>query len=130
MPKQNELSKFLKYALVGFIGILVNLLFLYLFTEIFKMYYLFSSVISFSIATFHNFFINKVWTFKENVKDKVFSKGTKFFIISGISLLVNTFFLYLFTDIFGVYYIFSQILASGFTLITNFTGNRLWTFKN
>jgi len=118
-----------KYALVGFSGIFVNLFFLYFFTEFFKIYYLVSSIFSFGIATFSNFFINKIWTFREKLSEKIFAKGTKFLIVAGISLLVNTFFLYLFTDLLDVYYIISQILASGFTLITNFIGNRFWTFR-
>ncbi|HIH51947.1 hypothetical protein COT60_01245 [Candidatus Pacearchaeota archaeon CG09_land_8_20_14_0_10_30_9] len=129
MVDRKDFVQFFKYALVGFSGIFVNLFFLYFFTEFFKIYYLVSSIFSFGIATFSNFFINKIWTFREKLSEKIFAKGTKFLIVAGISLLVNTFFLYLFTDLLDVYYIISQILASGFTLITNFIGNRFWTFR-
>ncbi len=129
MRNNEKIYQFLRYALVGISGVIVNLLFLYIFTEFFHVYYVLSEVFAFTIATLNNFLINKVWTFKENVRDKLFSKGTKFFMISGISLIVNTFFLYFFTDVLGIYYIYSQILASCFTLITNFTGNKFWTFK-
>ena len=57
-------------------------------------------------------------------------KGIKFFVVAGVALVVNLFFLWFFTEVMGIYYLFSQILASGFTLIVNFTGNKLWTFRD
>jgi len=129
MIQRKQIVEFLKYALVGFSGIFVNLLFLYFLTDVAGIYYLISSVFSFGIATFHNFILNKIWTFKENFREKIFIKSGKFFAVAGVSLLVNIFFLYFFTEIMGIYYLFSQILASGFTLVTNFSGNKFWTFK-
>ena len=129
MIKKKQITEFLKYALVGFIGIFVNILFLYIFTEFFQVYYLISAVFSFIIATFHNFILNKIWTFKENFREKLFIKGGKFFAVAGISLLANIFLLYFFTEVIGIYYLFSQILTSGFTFIINFSGNKFWTFK-
>ncbi|OGJ12200.1 hypothetical protein A3K62_00675 [Candidatus Pacearchaeota archaeon RBG_16_35_8] len=129
MVKKKSLIEFLKYASVGFSGIFVNLLFLWFFTEVLYIYYLVSAIFSFFIATLSNFLLNKVWTFRENVNHKFLAKGIKFFAVAFFSLFVNIFFLWFFTEIVGIYYLISQVLASGFTLISNFTGNKLWTFK-
>ena len=130
MFKKKSLIEFFKYASVGLSGVFVNLFFLWLFTEIFYIYYLISGIFSFSIATLSNFLLNKIWTFKEELSNKFLVKGIKFFVVAGFSLLVNIFFLWFFTEIAGVYYLISQVLASGFTLISNFTGNKFWTFRN
>jgi len=129
MKKKELIYEFFKYAVVGASGIFVNLFFLYTLTEFFNVYYIASEVFAFTLATFSNFSINKVWTFKENIRHKFVLKGGKFFVVAGFSLLVNIFFLYAFTEVFQIYYITSQILASGFTLITNYTGNKFWTFR-
>ena len=56
-------------------------------------------------------------------------KYLQFGLVSVSALLVNLFFLYLFTEVLGFYYIISQILAIGIALIINFLGNKIWTFS-
>ncbi len=58
-------NQFLKYALVGASGVIVNLTLLALLTEIFHLYYLISATFSYSTAIFTNFTLNKYWTFKK-----------------------------------------------------------------
>jgi dolichol-phosphate mannosyltransferase len=129
MIKKENLQEFIKYALIGFSGIFVNLFFLYILTQFLHVYYLISEIFAFSIATMSNFTMNKLWTFRERLNDQFVSKGSKFFIVAGAALIVNIFFLWFFTEVTGIYYILSQILSSAFTLLTNFSGNKLWTFR-
>ena len=88
-----------------------------------------SATISFIVAMTSNFVLNKVWTFKENIKLNAGKKYMQFGLVSISALIINLVFLYLFTEIFGIYYIISQILAIGFALIINFLGNKIWTFS-
>ena len=127
--KKNIIKEFFKFAIVGGIGTIINISILYLLTEKVGIYYMFSAIISFIIAMTSNFILNKVWTFKENIKLKAGKKYLQFGLVSIIALFVNLIFLYLFTEILGIYYIFSQILAIGIALIINFLGNKLWTFS-
>ena len=122
------IRQFLKFSLIGLIGTFVNIAFLYLFTNVFGIYYLISAIFSFFIAISINFVLNKVWTFKENFKHKVVRKWFKFLVISAIVLGINLLFLYLFTEFFKIYYLISQILAIGIGLFFNFLGNKFWTF--
>lgn len=127
--KKRIMSEFFKFASVGFIGTIINLIILYFFTETLGVYYLFSAVISFIIAMTSNFILNKVWTFKEKIKLEVSKKYVKFILVSVTALMVNLFFLYIFTEFFGIYYMISQIIAIGLALIINFLGNKIWTFS-
>jgi len=130
LPHQkNVVREFFKFALVGLLGTLINIGVLYLFTEFFGVYYVISAIFAFIIAATSNFFFNKVWTFKERISDSIAKKYASFFAVSVTALLVNLFFLYLFTEFFGVYYILSQIIAIGISLIINFLGNKIWTFR-
>ena len=127
--KRNVVKEFFKFAFVGGIGTLINVAILYLLTEKVGIYYLVSAIFSFVVAMTSNFFLNKIWTFKENLVSSIKSKYLQFSLVSITALLLNLFFLYVFTEIFGIYYMISQVLAIGIALIINFLGNKIWTFS-
>jgi dolichol-phosphate mannosyltransferase len=127
--KKNVIKEFIKFGVVGGIGTLINIAILYLLTEKVGVYYLISAIFSFIVAMSSNFILNKIWTFKENVKLGIKKKYLQFGLVSVSALLVNLFFLYIFTEVLGIYYIISQILAIGIALIINFIGNKIWTFS-
>jgi dolichol-phosphate mannosyltransferase len=127
--KKNVIKEFVKFGIVGGIGTLINITILYLLTEKVGVYYMISAIISFIFAMSNNFILNKIWTFKENVKLGIGKKYLQFGLVSISALLVNLLFLYIFTEILGIYYIISQILAIGIALIINFIGNKIWTFS-
>ncbi|MGY4884461.1 MAG: glycosyltransferase [Nanobdellota archaeon] len=126
--KNNLIKEFFKFAFVGAIGTLINLVILYLLTEKVGIYYIVSAIFSFIVSMTSNFILNKIWTFKENLKSNITQKYLKFASVSITALLVNLLFLYIFTEIYGIYYLISQILAIGIALIINFLGNKIWTF--
>ena len=129
--KSNIFAKrFLKFAVVGVIASAIHILFLYMFTEFLSIYYLISSFFAFIIANIINFILNKSWTFEEKIIHKTLNKYVFFLFFSTIALVINLLFLYIFSELFGVYYIISQILAIGISLWINFLGNMFWTFKN
>jgi dolichol-phosphate mannosyltransferase len=127
--KKNVIKEFFKFCVVGGIGTLINISILYLLTEKIKVYYIISAIFSFVIAMSSNFLLNKIWTFKEGVKSGIRKKYFQFFLVSLSALFVNLLFLYFFTEILGIYYLISQILAIGLALIINFLGNKIWTFS-
>lgn len=126
---RNGVKQFLKFSVVGFLGTIVNLIVLYLLTEFFGVYYLLSAFFAFIAAVINNFIWNKVWTFKEKFNHKPVTKFGQFFFVSLIALGVNLSFLYLFTEVFGIYYLVSQVFAIIISLVINFIGNKLWTFR-
>ncbi len=127
--KKNVIKEFVKFGVVGVTGTLVNIAILYLLTEKAGIYYIISAIFSFIVAMSSNFILNKIWTFRENIKLEIGKKYFQFGLVSVSALLVNLLFLYIFTEIFGIYYILSQILAIGIALIINFIGNKIWTFS-
>ncbi len=127
--KKETISEFFKFACVGLIGTFVNIIILYSFTEYFGIYYIMSAFIAFVVAVTVNFILNKIWTFREEFNHDFFKKYIRFFSVSLIALSINIFFLYIFTEFFKVYYIISQVIAIGVSLIINFIGNKIWTFR-
>ena len=123
------IKEIFKFGIIGFLGTIINLVFLYLFTDVAGIYYLFSAIFSFLIAMSSNFLLNKVWTFREDLRTKVVKKYFQFGIVSILALVFNLIFLFLFTDILGIYYLISQVLAIVLSFGVNFLGNKLWTFR-
>ena len=126
---KTTLRQAVKFGLVGCLGTLVNLGVLFIFTEFFLLFYIISEVIAFVVAGLHNYFFDKLWVFKEKIKDQVGIKYARFIIISLISLIVNLFVLYILVEYFDIWYIFAEIIAIMFGFLINFGGNKFWTFR-
>ncbi len=118
-----------KFAIVGGLGALLNISILFILTEIFKVFYLISEIIAFIFSALQNYLLNKIWTFKEELKSSIFQKGFKYFIISLISLIVNLGTLYILVEFFDFWYLFAEMGAILLSFMINFLGNKIWTFK-
>jgi putative flippase GtrA len=129
LPVKPVHIEFVKFAVVGGFGTVVNIIVLYCATELLGMYYMYSAVLSFLVAGAHNFILNKLWTFREKIGDQVAVKYFKFMVVSVAALGVNLVFLYIFTEFLKIWYIISQVLAIGTAMLINFAGNKIWTFR-
>ena len=123
------LKQLIKFAFVGFTGTIVNLTILYTLTEFFYVYYIISEIIAFFISVINNYILNKIWTFKENIEERLIRKYFKYTIICLISLIVNISILFILVEFFGIWYIFAEIVAIMGGFLFNFIGNKLWTFR-
>ncbi|PKL79959.1 MAG: GtrA family protein [Candidatus Melainabacteria bacterium HGW-Melainabacteria-1] len=125
---------FLRYALVGASGTLVDLLTLYALTEWSGInpktslwFSLFVSI-AFLAAVIHNYVLNRLWTFKsrdQNVK----AQFTRFLVVSLGGFLLTQALMWLLVPVLGVWYLLAKGLTSLSVLIWNFGLNRLWTFR-
>lgn len=122
-------KEFLKFAIVGAVNTLIHLFVLYLLVEFFDIWYILASFFAYLFAVTNSFVFNTMWTFRADIKHRPVVRYSKFFIVSSVAALANLFFLYLFTECIGLWYMFSQIIAIALTLIINFIGNKLWTYK-
>ena len=58
------LKQYLKYCIVGGIGVAINFTILYTLTSIFDVYYLISNAFAIATAMTSNFLMNRNWTFR------------------------------------------------------------------
>jgi len=129
LPYKKEIVlQFFKFAFVGLIGTVVNIFILYILTEYFNIFYIISAFCAFLVAVTTNFIFDKIWTFNEKIYERIAKEYSTFFVVSLSALSVNIFFLWIFTEFLGIYYIISQIMAIGISLMINFIGNKIWTF--
>ena len=121
----NVFLQFFRYIFVGGTAFVVDFFFLYFFSDICGIYYLISAVLSFIISVLVNYIMSTRWVFnQDNIGNKVLEFNL-FILISTIGLVFTEILLYFFTDIVGLYYLVSKIIASIIVLFWNFLARRV-----
>lgn len=115
-------KRFIKFCIVGGSGIIVNEFFLWFLTEIFMLYYLISSLIAIEISIVSNYTLNNFWTFKDKKVSglKFFKLLIKYNIVYIGGTIINVFMLWFFTDIVGIFYLFSNLIGMGSGVLWNY----------
>ncbi|MDD5294457.1 MAG: GtrA family protein, partial [Patescibacteria group bacterium] len=119
----------IKYIISGGTAALVDLIFLYVFTDVFKIWYLISASLSFLIAYFVSFSMQKFWTFRDNGRETIYRQMYLYFIVGVVNLLINAGGMYLLVDEFGVMYILAQIIMGALLGFSSFLIYRFIIFE-
>ncbi|MEN9524559.1 MAG: hypothetical protein RL536_628 [Candidatus Parcubacteria bacterium] len=124
-------EQLIRYFLAGGVVVLVNLSFLYLFTDIFGIYYIISTIYSFLISFVVSFFLQKIWTFGDKDISKV--RATKqmmlYLCLQGSCIILNAVLMYVFVEYIHLWYIISQIVISIIIAFCAFLFSRRFIFK-
>ncbi len=128
-PRKTKTSfRIVEFFVSGTCSTLVDLLILALLTEIFSIYYLFSSAISFVISSTLSYSINKNWGFKDG-KRRVYIGYPLFILFTFIGLLLTVFLMWIFVSKIGIYYLFARIIVALIVGTMNFIFHSFFTFK-
>ena len=122
-----DLSRFIKFGLVGVLNTIINWI-LFILLNSMGIYYIITNIIAYSISTLNSYLWNSKWVFKytgDNVNQTTF----KFIILNIIGLVLNTIILFLLVDIIKLPKIIALIIATGIVMILNYFINKLWVFK-
>lgn len=125
---QRAVGQFWKYCLVGASGFIVNLMVFSVMVSVFDVHYWLAGTVSFGVAVTNNFVLNRYWTFGSSERD-IFSQATRFLVISVTSWALNMLLLRLFIEDGNFNQYVAQTLAIGMVTVLNFTGNKLWSFR-
>jgi putative flippase GtrA len=123
------ISKFIRYALVGFTGVLVDFSVTYLFKEYIKVSKYVANSLGFCTAVITNYLLNRYWTFGVGQEDVFIQFGT-FLLVSLIGLVMNNFIIYLLNEKLKVNFYISKIMAIGVVILWNFFVNYYYTFRS
>ena len=121
--------QFFRYTVAGTTATVLNLVLIYAFTNYLSIYYVVSGVAAYILSGVYNFILNKVWTFEEKLHHKIISKYSGYLTLNITALVFNSLLLYIFTDIFGIYYVLSQFLAILVIAIVNYIVNKFIIFR-
>jgi putative flippase GtrA len=143
--KQSDIQRFIKFSLVGISGTVVDFSIFNLLSSILGFPTIPSSVVSFTVAVFNNFFWNRHWTYPESKGFSFSEQLGKFGLVSVAGLIIRTF---IFSRIEVPLIHFSEAYLGGIkltpaiighnlalatviiiVLFWNYFTNRLWTYK-
>ena len=111
-------------------AVVVNIAILYILTDIFHLWYLASAVISFCCGIVASYLLQKFFTFKESSTKNLHIQFSFFVLYNIVMLGLNTLLMYVFVDIFGFWYLFSQIFITICTAFINYLFFSRIMFKN
>ncbi len=127
------IKRFVKFCVVGLSGVVVNMFFLWFFTEILKLFYLLSSPLAIELSILNNFILNDFWTWRDRGKPgkmNYFKRMVQYHISVSVSAVIaNIFLLWFLTEVFHFYYLLSNLLGITVGTLLNYFINDRWTFR-
>lgn len=128
---RGELRRFLKFCLVGALGVVVNVGLLWLLTEFLGLFYVLSAAVSIETSILFNFALNDLWTFRDRrqLGSNTLARALKYNLTCALGVGINLGILALLTEVFGVYYIISNLIGIAGATLWNFTISTLWTWR-
>lgn len=124
--RRETIAKFVKFALVGAAGILVNNLVLFLFYDLARFPLLLASPLAVEAAIIHNYVLNNRWTFNQDRLSLM--RFVKFNSISLVGMLITVGVMFALVTQFGLHYLVANLLGIGLATISNFGLNLFWTW--
>ncbi|WP_010229811.1 GtrA family protein [Gillisia marina] len=123
------LWKFIKFCLVGTIGLFIDFSSTYFLKEKWYFNKYLANSIGFCLAVLNNYMLNKYWTFQDS-NPEFLNQGTKFLVISIIGLLLNNQIIYLLINRNKYNFYISKLIAIIVVVLWNFIANYFITFSN
>ena len=120
--------KFLKFCVVGFLGLGIDFGITYSLKEKFKFNKYVSNSLGFTFATVSNYLFNKYWTFEDTNPDAII-QFTKFVTVSLVGLLFSNLIIYLLINKKGTKFYWAKLIAIGVVVLWNFIANYNYTFS-
>ncbi len=120
----DKFERYIKFSLVGMIGVAIHFSILYLLTEGVGWWYLWSATVAVTTANLNNYILNHLWTFKEKrqYNRNLFVGWLKYMLAVGVTEVLYLGLMYLFTSVMGFYYLlsafFSLMLTTGIRYLT------------
>ena len=135
LDNRKEVTRFLKFAVVGTIGALVDFGVLNLGIQVFSLAKWLANTFSFTAAVVSNFTWNRLWTYPESREEPLGPQMAQFFLVNLGGYVINqVIFLSLDRFVFSSWgtwgYNISKAIAIGVVLFWNYGVNRLWTYRN
>lgn len=121
------LRQFFRFALVGLAGTAVHFGVLSLLVEALNMAPLPASVVGFVGGALANYLLNYHYTFMSRRRHR--AALPRFLAIASIGALLNSLLMAAGLLWLQLHYLLAQLLATGLVLLWNFSGSRLWAFR-
>ncbi|MCB0278879.1 MAG: GtrA family protein [Calditrichaeota bacterium] len=120
-------ERFLKFFLVGAVGVLVNQGILILLHDYRHLSLSISSPVAIEFSILSNFLFNNNWTWKSSKSKSLFKRITNYHLVSLISGALN-YAVLLGLTMAGLFYMWANLIGIAVAALLNFVLNHTWTF--
>lgn len=122
-----DFTRFIKFGLVGFSGLLVDFLITYICKEQLKCNQYLANGFGFIFGVTNNFVLNRIFTF-QSTDSAVSKQFISFFVIATIGFIINSLFIFLYQKHIKKNFYVAKILAVIVVFVWNFAANSILTF--
>lgn len=124
-PTEHGGVQFLRYGIVAGIAFVVDFGLLYVFTSKMHMFYLLSTTSSFFISVIVNYILSTWWVFASRVDRRRSTEMLMFVAICTVALGLNDLFMWLFTSVAGLFYLYSKLITVAIVFFWSFAARRI-----
>jgi putative flippase GtrA len=121
--------QFFRYGFVAVAAFIIDFGLLFVFTHFLHIYYLVSATMSFLISLILNYYLSTLWVFSHSSRKRS-TEVSIFLIINLVGLALNTLIIWASTSMFGIYYLYSKLIAVAIVFFWSFFARRYYIFKN
>jgi putative flippase GtrA len=125
----NLFVQIFRYTFVGGVAFIVDFSLLYLLTDLFKIHYLVSAGISFIFGLLVNYLLSILWVFNSRKIKNVLNEFIFFTLIGLFGLGITEVLLWMLTDLFALYYLYSKIITTVIVYFWNFFARKYLLFN-
>lgn len=122
-------AKVVRYLISGGTAAFTNAAFLFIFTDVIGIWYIFSGIMAFILAFIVSFTLQKFWVFEDRSRDQIHKQAVIYLTVAVTNLVLNTILLYMQVEYLGVYYVLAQLIASALIAVESFFVYKLVIFK-
>lgn len=114
------LPKMVRYVISGSTGAVANIGTLFVLTHFLGVWYLASSVVAFIVSFFVSFYLQRTWTFQQNLPNTVARHMMLYLLTALFNLALNTAIVYISVEYIGLWYVLAQIVAGAIVAVSSF----------
>ncbi|MFC2089622.1 GtrA family protein [Bacteroidota bacterium] len=127
---RSRVEEFIKFAVVGGSGVVINMGLLYFLTRYLSVRLEFASPIAIETSILTNFALNNFWTFKKrDARFSLWSRLLRYHLVTGLAGLVNYLVLLMLVRLLDMNEFLSNLIGIGAGMLINYFLNSLWTWR-
>ncbi len=126
---KSQLMQIIRFGLIGGIAFVIDYGLLNFCTEVLHIYYLTSSIISFTVSVIFNYVASVKWVFSVDNGKSSGQNLTFFITFSIIGLLINQLIMWVGTDLGHIDYRITKLLATFIVMVFNYITRKIYFEK-
>lgn len=125
-------ASIVRYVIVGGVVFILDYSFNWLLIEVVGVNYLMVGYIVAPITLVTNFFLHRVWSFRDirSNKGKVRRQSIRYIILVGFNMLANMLLMYLFYGVLGLPLLLARMGSIITMVLWNFPVYRIWVYRD